>query len=250
MAELEAALEAVRLEPDRGGERGDGRPRARRTPGAGDRPARAADPVRRPADAGLGAPERRVFARRGRRARRAARSGGRGHRDAARGGGSGSRARSTRRERALRSARPNTPPRRCASQEVEQTADATRAAVLAASATLSALSQARDHAAAVRDRVAAERERLEVEARELEVRGRARSPRGARGRPGARCARRADCERAVDADAPPRTRRWLVCRVDRDRHSVALASRERELAGLQARLEIARGARGPPRDVR
>src|SRR6185369_13898158 len=51
---------------------------------------------------------------------------------------------------------------------IEQEADATRALVMAASTTLSALRQARDHAAAVRDLVAAERERLDVEARDLE----------------------------------------------------------------------------------
>ena len=52
-------------------------------------------------------------------------------------------------------------------QAVEQESDATRAAVLSSSATLSALAQARDHAGAVRERVAIEQERLAVEAREL-----------------------------------------------------------------------------------
>jgi chromosome segregation protein len=52
-------------------------------------------------------------------------------------------------------------------QGAERDADETRAAVLAATTTLSALRQARDHAAAVRDRVAAERERLDAEERDL-----------------------------------------------------------------------------------
>jgi chromosome segregation protein len=52
-------------------------------------------------------------------------------------------------------------------QAAEHEGDETRASVLAATTTLSALRQARDHAAAVRDRVAAERGRLEIEERDL-----------------------------------------------------------------------------------
>ncbi|MEO8070339.1 MAG: hypothetical protein ABI652_02985, partial [Acidobacteriota bacterium] len=52
-------------------------------------------------------------------------------------------------------------------QTVQQEADQTRAAVLAAGATLSALRQARDNAGNARDRVAAECERLQIEMRDL-----------------------------------------------------------------------------------
>ncbi len=52
-------------------------------------------------------------------------------------------------------------------QTIEQEADGVRAIVLAASTTLGALQQVRDHAATARDRVAAELERLGLEMREL-----------------------------------------------------------------------------------
>jgi chromosome segregation protein len=53
-------------------------------------------------------------------------------------------------------------------QQAEAKADDTRATVLSANATLGALRQARDHAEAVRARFAADREKLDLEHRELE----------------------------------------------------------------------------------
>jgi chromosome segregation protein len=119
-------------------------------------------------------------------------------------------------------------------QTVEREADQLRAAVMAASSTLSALSQARDHAAAVRDRVAAERERLDFEAHELEseterLRAAGESARidldAAREARDAAAGRRAEAEAAV-----------VRHRAERDERQQALAARERELAGLEARL--------------
>jgi chromosome segregation protein len=119
-------------------------------------------------------------------------------------------------------------------QAVEREADETRGVVLGASATLSALSQARDHAAAARDRVAADRERLELEAREIEAeaaRLRAASAETARA---VEEARRARDEAARDRAAAEGVLAQL--RLDRDAQQTALAAREREVAGLEARL--------------
>ena len=119
-------------------------------------------------------------------------------------------------------------------QAVEREADETRAAVLAASSTLSALSQARDHAAAARDRVAAERERLEIEARELESeaeRLRGAAEEAATQIEEAREAREVAVARRQEAEAA-----LVQHRAGRESSQQALAARERDLAGLEARL--------------
>ncbi len=119
-------------------------------------------------------------------------------------------------------------------QEVEQTADETRAAVMSAATTLSALSQARDHAAAVRDRVAAERERLEIEARELEAEiERARLAREAaqEALEVARAAREETLARRASAEAM-----LTATRAERQRIALERAARERDLAAREARL--------------
>ncbi|MCC7009322.1 MAG: chromosome segregation protein SMC [Acidobacteria bacterium] len=119
-------------------------------------------------------------------------------------------------------------------QVIEQDADRTRAAVMAATTTLSALRQARDHAATVRDRVAAELERLGVEARELaaevERLGGQRDEQthtlsSMREVLDAVRTRRAEAERTLAAR-----------RAEHERLSAELGRQERELAGRQARL--------------
>jgi chromosome segregation protein len=119
-------------------------------------------------------------------------------------------------------------------QAIEQEADGVRAIVLAASATLGALQQVRDHAATARDRVAAELERLGVEMREIAAeadRAKAQQADAVRQLAESRealeraGAERADAERAL-ADR----------RADHDRLSQALAAAEREAAGREARL--------------
>jgi chromosome segregation protein len=119
-------------------------------------------------------------------------------------------------------------------QSAEREADEMRASVLAATTTLSALRQARDHAAAVRDRVAAERERLDAEERDLRADAdRARLDReaavvslaGARDRLEAvRLART-----AAELDVAER-------RGSRDALAQALVAGQQELAELDARL--------------
>ncbi|ODS56283.1 MAG: chromosome segregation protein SMC [Acidobacteria bacterium SCN 69-37] len=119
-------------------------------------------------------------------------------------------------------------------QEVERSADETRAAVLSAATTLSALSQARDHAAAVRDRVAAERERLEIEARELDAEiARARDAHVAarESLETARAARDETVARRTGAEASLADMRATRARAAQDR-----AARERDLAAREARL--------------
>jgi len=130
----------------------------------------------------------------------------------------------------------------------EQEADSARALVMAASTTLSALRQARDHASAVRDRVAAERERLDAEARDLEREV-------ARAREQGELARRSldqarsDLDRLVEARAAAEAA-LSTLQADRDSAQQALAVRERELAGSTARmhsleeLEVRRAAFG------
>ncbi|MEO7189657.1 MAG: chromosome segregation protein SMC [Vicinamibacterales bacterium] len=119
-------------------------------------------------------------------------------------------------------------------QAVEGDADAARAAVMAASTALSALRQARDHAAAVRDRVAAERERLEAEARDLTAEADRANMASAQAREaleearsshGVLLGRRREAEETLSAR-----------RADRERAAQALSVRERELAGTEARL--------------
>ncbi len=119
-------------------------------------------------------------------------------------------------------------------QQIEQESDATRAAVLAAAGTLSALRQARDNAGAVGERVAAERERLDIEARELGAdRERAAGERDAASRElaathaalVAAVGRRAAAERDV-ADR----------RAAREQVTSELGAAERDLAAKAARL--------------
>ena len=119
-------------------------------------------------------------------------------------------------------------------QDTEHDADRTRAAVLAAVATLSALQQARDHAAAARDRVAADRERLGIEARELAAeasRLEADHAAAAKALAEAQAALVDLAERRADAE-----RTLATHRVDRDRLAAQLGARERELAAQEARL--------------
>jgi chromosome segregation protein len=119
-------------------------------------------------------------------------------------------------------------------QLVEGEADETRAAVLGASTTLSALRQARDNAAAVRDRVAAERERLDIEARDLHAEAE-------RARTEGDGAREALAQARVALDAAGQERaaaetELARLRADRESAGEALAARQRELAGKDARL--------------
>jgi chromosome segregation protein len=119
-------------------------------------------------------------------------------------------------------------------QTAEQDADATRAAVLASSTTLSALQQARDHAAAGRDRVAAERERLDIEARELDAEAERAAAEQSAARGALEAARAAlDAARAERADAE---RRFAERRAARDTIGPQLAARERTVAASEARL--------------
>ncbi len=119
-------------------------------------------------------------------------------------------------------------------QAVERESDETRAAVLASSTTLSALRQARDHAAAVGDRVAAERERLEIELRELMAEAERAERAVAEAGQALDAARLAQesasaSRAAADADLVRR-------RADRDQRAQELALAERELASKDARL--------------
>jgi chromosome segregation protein len=119
-------------------------------------------------------------------------------------------------------------------QHAEHDADQTRAAVMASGTTLSALRQARDNAAAMRDRVAVERSRLEIESRDLQHElDRALAERDAATR--ARAHAREALETAV------RQRAELEAELVRDRAerellAESLAARQRALAGQEARL--------------
>jgi chromosome segregation protein len=119
-------------------------------------------------------------------------------------------------------------------QAAEQDSDTTRAAVLASGATLSALQQARDHAAAARDRVAAECERLEIEGRELTseaARADAEHDAAQRALDAARTSQAAARERRAAAEQELGRRR-----AERERTAQQLAGRERDLAAQEARL--------------
>ena len=119
-------------------------------------------------------------------------------------------------------------------QGAEHEADETRAAVLASGTTLSALRQARDNAAAVRDRVAAERSRLDVEARDLEneaERARRDLAGAARALGTARDALEAATRLRGELEGTLADRR-----VRRQQQSETLAGRQRDLAGQEARL--------------
>jgi chromosome segregation protein len=119
-------------------------------------------------------------------------------------------------------------------QMAEREADETRAAVLAATSTLAALRQARDNAAAARDRVAAERERLTAEARDLELElVRART--GYQSATGALDEARAALDEIVQGRAAAEAR-LASGRGRRQALGQSLLGRQRELAGLEARL--------------
>ncbi|HUF46261.1 MAG TPA: chromosome segregation protein SMC [Vicinamibacterales bacterium] len=119
-------------------------------------------------------------------------------------------------------------------QGVELESDSTRATVLSAVATLSALAQARDHASAARDRVAVDRERLALEAREVA----AEIDRAATEFESASSAFEAarqtlgtlGSDRAAAEDALTRQR------ADRQAAIEAHAGLQRQVAGLEARL--------------
>ncbi len=117
---------------------------------------------------------------------------------------------------------------------VEQESDATRAAVLSAVTTLAALSQARDNAAAARDRVAADRERLAIESRDLVTeaeRAGAAEQQAEASLVTARQALEQAARGRVEAEA-------LLAEYRTSRESVhlALGTRQRELAAVEARL--------------
>jgi chromosome segregation protein len=119
-------------------------------------------------------------------------------------------------------------------QGAEHDADDTRAAVLAATSTLSALRQARDHAAAARDRVAAERERFDFEARDLQAEAdRAAADRDAavRALDAARTALAASSAARAAAEAEA-----AAHRTDRDRVAQALSQARQEVTSVAARL--------------
>jgi chromosome segregation protein len=120
-------------------------------------------------------------------------------------------------------------------QAIEQESDATRAAVLAAAGTLSALRQARENAAAVRDRVAAERERLEIESRELEAQAE-------QARTGREDASRALAAAREALTAATRSREageadLAARRAEREQVGLELGAAERDLAAREARLK-------------
>jgi chromosome segregation protein len=117
---------------------------------------------------------------------------------------------------------------------VERQSDTTRAAVLAASTTLSALRQARDHAAAARDRVAAERERLALESRELAAE--ARRARESHAAATSALAAARESHAVVAATRAQAEADLAARRTERDRLSPIVAERQRQLAGREARL--------------
>jgi chromosome segregation protein len=120
-------------------------------------------------------------------------------------------------------------------QGAEHEADETRAAALAATTTLSALRQARDHAAAVRDRVAAERERLEIEARDLESEVMRATTNRDEATHGAARARDAAAAAAATRTATEAT--LASERASRALLASAIGSGQRDLAGHEAHLE-------------
>ncbi len=119
-------------------------------------------------------------------------------------------------------------------QSVEHDADQTRAAVMASATTLTALRQARDNATAARDRVAQERSRFEVELRDLHQ----ELERATGDRQGADTAltRARESSEAALQDRVVAERGLAGARTERDRLTHALGSKQRELAGLEARL--------------
>jgi chromosome segregation protein len=120
-------------------------------------------------------------------------------------------------------------------QGVEHDADQTRAVVMAATTTLTALRQARDNATAARDRVAEDRSRLDVELRDLQQ----EADRAARDRKEAeRALTNAREASALALQARTDAENALAhARDERDRLSQFLSNTHRELARLGARLQ-------------
>ncbi len=119
-------------------------------------------------------------------------------------------------------------------QGVELESDSTRAAVLSSNATLSALAQARDNAAAVRERVAIELERLDLEARELSAEIE-RTRREEHASTEELAATRAELDR-LRAERVTSEESVAGKRAERDELGRTLAERRRTLAGREARL--------------
>jgi chromosome segregation protein len=120
-------------------------------------------------------------------------------------------------------------------QEAEREADHTRAAVLSAGSTLAALRQARDHADAVRARVAADREKIDLESRELEL-ALARANEDRTTAHTARTAVHAALEQARQARAASEVA-VAGQRTARDQAAEAMLKRQRDQAGSEARLK-------------
>jgi chromosome segregation protein len=120
-------------------------------------------------------------------------------------------------------------------QGVEHDADQTRAALMSATTTLTALRQARDNATAARDRVAEDRSRLEVELRDLQQ----EADRATRDRSEAEVALAKARESAEAAQASRAEAEIALARArnERDRLSQLLSETHRDLAGLGARLQ-------------
>ncbi len=119
-------------------------------------------------------------------------------------------------------------------QGVERDADQARAAVMASATTLTALRQARDNATAARDRVAQDRSRFEVELRDLQQ----ELERATRDRETAAAAL-GEARAASDVASKTRTDAEAAltgARHERDRLTQALSDTHRSLAGLEARL--------------
>jgi chromosome segregation protein len=120
-------------------------------------------------------------------------------------------------------------------QAIEQEADRARATVLAASATLGALQQVRDHAASARDRVAAELERLGVEMREL-----AAEVERAKSQHETAVNELADSRRALEratADRRAAEQALASQRADHERLTQAIVAAGRDAAAREARLK-------------
>jgi len=120
-------------------------------------------------------------------------------------------------------------------QQIEQDSDTTRASVMAAAGTLSALRQVRDNAAASRDRVAAERERFDIEARELAAEADRLRQQQSKAEHDL-----AEAKVALDSAAEERQQaegRLAELRADRERVNQSLGASERDAASLGARLQ-------------
>ena len=120
-------------------------------------------------------------------------------------------------------------------QRIEQEADGVRATVLAASTTLGALEQVRDHAATARDRVAADLERLGVEMREVSAeveRAQVLHDTGLRQLTESRAA----LERVV-AERATAERQLMSERAEHERLVQAVALAGRDAAAREARLK-------------